>query len=141
MAHVIQRFDSFQEASELARSLAKRYEVTVRLERSESGWAVVSDTRLIAKAIDERDFDSLEGVVREQDAEIAALKQQISTLKDKLDQVETEKERFRKRVILHEAKDSATVAESFTRSHTRIRTQTETCEACGAPLNLCRCSA
>lgn len=135
MAHVVRIFTTFTEASNFARYLAKRRRVELGVGRVDGQWHVTS-----AVPVEAPNYDQLESRLQEKDAEAVALHEQMAELQRQLQQVAIEKERFRRRVIEHEAKPASEVAEQFSRSHSRKPLPESTCEACGRTLTFCRCA-
>src|SRR5579862_2171150 len=82
----------------------------------------------------------LEARLREKDVQASDLRAQVVELEQQLQQLAAESERFRRRVIQHEARPTRAVAESLSHSHTRKPLAEATCEACDRTQMFCRCA-
>jgi len=98
-------------------------------------WQVVSDIPL-----ELWNYDELEARLREKDVQASDLRAQVVELEQQLQQLAAESERFRRRVIQHEARPTREVAESLSHSHTRKPLAEATCEACDRTQMFCRCA-
>lgn len=141
MSLLIRTFDTFADAARFASAASQRQRVELRLMRFEGQWNVTSDVAIDA------DTSHDGGLIQRKEAEISELRQRLAGLQEQLTELEDqhrqvldEKERFRRRVIEHEAKPRTTVVDEFSQSQLRKPAREPTCEACGAPLTCCRCS-